>query len=92
MARASKIVILGCSFTVADNYFCNIPRENHNAELIIIDKDMEMVSRNVCNILQLSPNRYSRQLANGKELRKYNNRVTIVEADLSDVNLDEYLK
>ncbi len=92
MARASKIVILGCSFTAADNYFCDILRDNHDAELIIIDKDIETVSRNVCNILQLAPNRYTRQLVNGKEQRKYNNRVTIVEADLSDVNLDECLK
>lgn len=92
MARASKIVILGCSFTVADNYFCDILRENHDAELIIIDKDMETVSRNVCNILQLSSNRYTRQIVNGKELRKYNNRITIIEADLADVNLDDYLK
>ena len=92
MFRANKILILGCSFTVADRYFCDILRENSDAQIIIIDKDMETVSRNVCNILQLSPNRYSRQLANGKELRKYNNRVTIVEADLTDVDLDEYLK
>ena len=92
MFRANKIVILGCSFTVADNYFCDILRENSDAQIVIIDKDMETVSRHVCDILQLPPNRYSRQMVNGKERRKYNNRVTIVEADLAEVNLDEYLK
>ena len=92
MDRASKIVILGCSFTAADNYFCDILRENYDAELIIIDKDMETVSRNICNTLQLSSDRYTRQIVNGKEQRKYNNRITIIEADLTDVNLDEYLK
>ena len=92
MFRANKIVILGCSFTVADNYFCDILCENSDAQIVIIDKDMETVSRNVCDILQLPPNRYSRQMVNGREQRKYNNRVTIVEADLAEVNLDEYLK
>ena len=92
MFRANKIVILGCSFTVADNYFCDILRENSDAQIVIIDKDMDTVSRHVCDILQLPPNRYSRQMVNGKERRKYNNRVTIVEADLADVNLDEYMK
>lgn len=92
MFRANKIVILGCSFTVADSYFCDILRENQDAQIVIIDKDIETVSRHVCDILQLSSNRYSRQIVNGKEQRKYNNRITIVEADLAEVNLDEYLK
>ena len=92
MFRANRIVILGCSFTVADSYFCDILRENQDAQIVIIDKDMETVSRHVCDILQLPINRYSRQIVNGKEQRKYNNRVTIVGADLAEVNLDEYLK
>ena len=87
--RASKIIILGYSFSSADNYFCDMLRENHDAQIIIIDKNMESTSRNVCRSLQLDANRYSKQIRNGNEIRKYNNRVTIVGADLADVNLDE---
>lgn len=39
--RASKIIILGYSFSSADNYFCDMLRENHDAQIIIIDKNME---------------------------------------------------
>ena len=87
--RASKIIILGYSFSSADNYFCDMLRENHDAQIIIIDKNMETASRNVCRCLQLDANRYTRQIKDGHEIRKYNNRVTILGADLSDVNLDD---
>lgn len=87
--RASKIIILGYSFSSADNYFCDMLRENHDAQIIIIDKNMESTSRNVCRSLQLDANRYSKQIKDGNEIRKYNNRVTIVGADLANVNLDD---
>ena len=87
--RASKIVILGYSFSSADNYFCDMLRENHDAPIIIIDKNMEATSRNVCRVLQSDAHRYSKQIKDGNEVRKYNNRVTIVGADLADVNLDD---
>ena len=87
--RASKIIILGYSFSSADNYFCDMLRENHDAQIIIIDKNMETASRNVCRCLQLDANRYTKQIKDRHEIRKYNNRVTIIGADLSDVNLDD---
>lgn len=87
--RASKIIILGYSFSSADNYFCDMLRENHDAQIIIIDKNMETASRNVCRCLQLDANRYTKQIKDGHEIRKYNNRVTIIGADLADVNLDD---
>lgn len=87
--RASKIVIFGYSFSSADNYFCDMLRENHDAQIIIIDKNMEATSLNVCRCLQLEANCYSKQIKDGHEIRKYNNRVTIIGADLADVNLDD---
>lgn len=87
--RASKIVIFGYSFSSADNYFCDMLRENHDAQIIIIDKNMEATSLNVCRCLQLDANCYSKQIKDGHEIRKYNNRVTIIGADLADVNLDD---
>lgn len=89
--RASKIIILGYSFSSADNYFCEMLRENHDAQIIIIDKNMETTSRNVCRVLQLDAHRYSKQIKDGNEVRKYNNRVTIIGTDLLTVELSTYL-
>ena len=89
--RASKIIILGYSFSSADNYFCEMLRENHDAQIIIIDKNMETTCRNVCRVLQLDAHRYSKQIKDGNEVRKYNNRVTIIGTDLLTVELSTYL-
>ena len=90
--RANTIIILGYSFSSADNYFCDMLRENRDAQIIIIDKNLEAISRNVCRVLQLDANRYSKQIKDGNEIRKYNNRVTIVGLDLADVNMDDVFK
>lgn len=41
-------------------------------------------------MLTLMPNRYSRQVVNGIEHRRYDNRVTIIGADLAEIDLDKY--
>ena len=89
--RANTIIILGYLFSSADNYFCDMLRENRDAHIIIIDKNLEAISRNVCRVLQLDANRYSKQIKAGNEIRKYNNRVTIIGADLLTVELATYL-
>ena len=91
LLRATRIVILGYSFSSTDHFFCEYLRDNHDAQIVIIDKNIEAVSHNICHILQLAPNRYSHQMANGIEMRRYDNRVTIVGADLAEVDLERYL-
>lgn len=66
-------------------------RENRDAQIVIVDKNLEAISRNVCRVLQLDANRYSKQIKDGNEIRKYNNRVTIIGADLLTVELATYL-
>ena len=92
LLRANRIVILGYSFSSTDHFFCEYLRDNHDAQIVIVDKNIEAVSHNVCNILQLPPNHYSRQLLDGIELRRYANRVTIVCADLAEVDLERFIK
>lgn len=92
LLRANRIVILGYSFSSPDNFFCDYLRENKEAQVVIIDKNIEAVSRNVCRILQLASNRYSLQKLNGVEQRRYDNRVTIVGADLAEIDLELYMK
>ena len=67
-------------------------RGNHNAQIVIIDKNIEAVSVNVCRILHLAPQHYSRQILNGIEERHYANRVTIVGADLTEVELAKFFQ
>ena len=55
LLRANRIVILGYSFSSTDHFFCEYLRENRDAQVIIIDKNLEAVSHNVCHILQLPP-------------------------------------
>ena len=92
LLRANRIVILGYSFSSADNFFCDYLRENKEAQVVIIDKNMDAVCRNVSRILQLDPKRYSRHMVNGVELRRYDNRITIVGADLVEIELEKYME
>ena len=92
LLRANRIVILGYSFSSPDHFFCEYLRENRDAQVVIIDKNIEAVSHNVCRILQLESNRYSRQMRDGMELRRYDNRITIVGADLEEIELEKYMK
>lgn len=89
--RANRIIILGYSFANPDHFFCEYLRGNHSAQIVIIDKNIEAVSGNVCRILQLMPNRYSRQVIEGIEQRRYDNRVTIIGADLAEIELEKYI-
>lgn len=89
--RASRILVLGYSFSSPDHFFCECLRENREAQVFIFDRDMESVARHVCRILQLPPNAYSRQNIGGHEHRIYSNRIHIIQSDLTEVNLFDWL-
>ena len=88
---ASKILVLGYSFTTPDDYFCEMLRQSRNAHIIIINNDLDNVARNVCRVFQLPNNRYTRQLIDGIEHRTYDNRIEIIAADLATINIAELL-
>lgn len=89
--RANRILILGYSFSSSEAYFYDLLRANRSAEIVIIDKNIDTISRNLCNILQLLPNRYTRQVIGGHEHRHYDNRITIIGADLAEIDLAEWM-
>lgn len=91
ISHADRIVILGYSFTNTDDYFCEMLRGNRDAQIIIIDKDIETVGRNVCRVFQLPWNRYSKQMKDGIEHRRYANRIEIIGADLMGLDLTSLL-
>ncbi len=90
--RAERILILGHSLHAAESFFCDMVRSNRRAEIILIDRDLETVCRNLCNTLQLSPGRYTTLTVQGHPARKYDNRITVVQADLNDIDLRPWLR
>ena len=88
--RAHRILILGYSFSSSDAYFYDLLRSNRSAEIIIIDKNIDTISRNLCNIFQLLPTRYTRQVIDGHEHHHYDNRITIIGADLAEIDVSEW--
>ncbi len=87
LRHAERVAILGCSLASADNYFCDMLRQSGAKEIIVTAADMEETSRHLCGIFQLASNAYSPCLHSGHKARKYGNRITVVEAEPSDVDL-----
>ena len=90
--QAERILILGHSIHAAESFFCDMVRNNRQAEITLIDRDLDTVCRNLCNTLQLSLNRYTTLTVQNHPGRKYDNRITVVQADLNDVDLTPWLE
>ena len=90
--QAEHILILGHSIHAAESFFCDMVRNNRKAEIILIDRDIDTVCRNLCNTLQLSLNRYTTLTVQNHPARKYDNRITMVQADLNDIDLSPWLE
>ena len=92
IGHAERILILGHSLHTTETFFSDMVRSNRHAEITLIDRDMDTVCRNLCRTLQLSPNRYTTLTVQGHPSRKYDNRITVVQADLNDMDLTPWLK
>ena len=90
--QAERILILGHSIHAAESFFCDMVRSNRHAEITLIDRDLDTVCRNLCNTLQLSLNRYTTLTVQNHPARKYDNRITMVQADLNDIDLSPWLE
>ena len=90
--QAERILILGHSIHAAESFFCDMVRNNRQAEITLIDRDLDTVCRNLCNTLQLSLNRYTTLTVQNHPARKYDNRITVVQADLNDIDLTPWLE
>ena len=92
IACAERILILGHSLQAGDVFFNDMLRANRQAEIIVIDQDLETTCRSVCAILQQSENRYSSLSVQGHPARKYGNRITVVGAELTEIDIREWLE
>lgn len=88
LSHVERILVLGHSLCSGDTFINDMLRANRQAE-IIINRDLEDACADVCTILQLSPQRCTSITVQGHKARKYDNRVTVVGAELTDVDLRE---
>lgn len=90
--RASRIVILGHTLHGGDAFFNDMLRANRHAEIIVVGRDLAAACSDVCLTLQLSSTRYTQITVQGHPARKYDNRVTVIAADLHDLDLTDWLE
>lgn len=90
--RASRIVILGHTLHGGDAFFNDMLRANRRAEIIVVGRDLVAACSDVCLTLQLSPTRYTQITVQGHPARKYDNRITVIAADLHDLDLTDWLE
>jgi len=90
--RASRILILGHTLHGGDAFFNDMLRANRHAEVIVVGRDLAAACSDVCLTLQLSPTRYTQITVQGHPARKYDNRITVIAADLHDLDLTDWLE
>lgn len=86
------VIPAGHSLRGGDAFFNDILRANRQTEIIVIDRDHETAGGETCTVLQLPPNQYTPITVQGHSAREYGNHVTVVGADLREVDLEEWLK
>lgn len=92
LAHAERILILGHTLHGGDAFFNDMLRANRRAEIIVVGRDLAAACSDVCLTLQLSPTRYTQITVQGHPARKYDNRVTVIAADLHALDLTDWLE
>lgn len=92
LAHAKRILLLGHSLQAGDSFFNDMLRANRQAEIIVIDRDLEAACRSLCSILQLSAYQYTTLNVQGHPARKYDNRIMVIGAELTEIDLEEWVK
>lgn len=90
--RAKRILVLGHDLQSSDHFFGDILRSSKESEMIWVDSDMDTMSHQLCQLLQLPYNRYTQITIDGHPARRYDNRITLVQADLKELNLSPWLE
>ncbi len=92
LAHAERILILGHSLRGGDAFFNDMLRANRQAEIVIVGRDLDTACKDACVTFQQPMNRYTPLTMQGYPARKYDNRITVVGADLNEIDLSEWLK
>ncbi len=92
LVHAKRILILGHSLQAGDSFFNDMLRANRQAEIIVVDPDLEAACRGICTTLQQSALRYTTLHVQGHPARKYDNRIMVIGADLEKIDLGEWIE
>lgn len=92
IGQANRLLLLGLRLDSAKGYLNDLLRINPTAEIIAVTPDMQGTCRDLCHILQLSPNHYTPTRIQGHEARIYNNRVTVIASRLEEIDISEWVK
>ena len=92
IVHAKRILILGHSLQAGDSFFNDMLRANRQAEIIVIDPDLEITCRDICTTLQQSAHRYTTLNVQGYPARKYDNRITVIGADLEEIDIRKWVE
>jgi len=89
---AKKVVILGYSFSVADEHFNDLIRKgNQDAKLIVIDPNLDAVVTRVCQVVNYDQRNLSAAAVQGLEC-KTGGRLTFVKAKSEEINAARILE
>ena len=91
IANAERILILGHTLQDSDAFFRDMLRANRRAEITVINRNLKTTCRDICTTFQQPENRYTSLTVQGYPARKYDNRITVIEADLKEIDLTEWL-
>jgi hypothetical protein len=84
--RAKTVVIIGYSFSVADEHFNDLIRKgNRKSQLIVVDPTLEDVVRRVCQVVDQNPAELEAITIGRLECRRAG-RVTFVKAKAENLN------
>lgn len=92
IAEAGHVLLLGYRVDPRDTFFCDMLRANPTAKITMVDSDMEPAARDLSRALQLNPNSYTLTRIQGHEARIYGNRVTVIAANLEEIDISEWVK
>ena len=77
---------------VVERFLCERLLDNPQAAIILIDRELENVCRQLCATLRLPVDGYTPLTIQGHPARKYADRVIVVGADLDDIVLSAWLE
>lgn len=92
LTQAKRILVLWHSLREGDAFFNDMLRANRLADILVIARDMEAACKDICTTLQQPANRYTSLTVQGHPARKYDNRITVIGAELNEINLEEWLE
>lgn len=86
---SDTVIVVGYSFNTSDEHFNGLLRDHQDKNIFIIDKNTDIVLRNIALTLGVDSNRFTQRIIQNKQARIFNNHLTLIEADAHEINLSQ---